>query len=173
MRSAPSSGRDTVVARLLIVGLGNPLMADDGAGQAVVRRMERNTLPPGLRLLTIDGDALGLAELWRGEAAVWIVDAIQGPLAPGTLHVIEHEDLLEIPAARQSSHHPDLGESLRWLLLTYSELAEVRFRLFGLAVETVRPEPGLSPAVEEAVDRLAEKIRTAVADCFVGTESGK
>jgi hydrogenase maturation protease len=173
MRSVPSTGTETVAAKLLIVGLGNPLMADDGAGQAVVGRLERNTLPPGLRLLIVEGDVLGLAELWCGEAAVWIVDAIQGPLAPGTLHAIEHEDLLEMPAARQSSHHPDLGESLRWLLHGHPEMANVRFRLYGIEVDAVQPEVGLSQAAAAAVSRLAEVIRTAAAEYLVGSEGGK
>ncbi len=153
--------------QLLVVGLGNPLMGDDGLGHAVVGHLEQRTLPPGLRLLRIDGDVLGLAELWHGEAAVWMVDAVQGPMPAGTLHVSEHEELLEMPAAGQSCHHPDLGESLRWLRFANSELAAVRFRLFGIAVEAVRPEIGLSPAIEEAAGRAADAIRTAAGEFFI------
>lgn len=167
MRSAPSAGTEAAAVQLLVLGLGNPLMGDDGLGHAVVGRLEQSSLPLGLRLLRIDGDVLGLAELWRGEAAVWMVDAVQGPMPAGTLRVSEHEELLEMPAAGRSCHHPDLGESLRWLRLAYSELAAVRFRLFGIAVAAVRPEIGLSPSIEEGAGRAADAIRTAAEEFFI------
>ena len=166
MRSAPSAGTEAAAAQLLVLGLGNPLMGDDGLGHAVVGHLEQRTLPPGLRLLRIDGDVLGLAELWRGEAAVWMVDAVQGPVPAGSLHVSEHEELLEMPTTGQFCHHPDLGESLRWLRHAYSELAVVRFRLFGIAVDAVRPEIGLSPAIEEGAGRVADAIQTAAGEFF-------
>ena len=160
-------------AQLLIVGLGNPLMADDGAGHAVVGRLGHSEQPPGLRLLLIDGDVLGLGQLWTGEAAIWLVDAVIGTSPAGTLHIFEHEDLLRLPAAGQSSHQPSVSESLRWLLHAHPELAEVRFRLYGVEVDGVRPEEGLSPAVEAAADRLAGVIRAAAADFLAGSGSGE
>lgn len=150
-----------VPARLLIAGLGNPLMADDGIGRAVVRGLEERELPPGTRLLAIDGDVLGLADLWHGESAVWLVDAVSGGLPAGTARVFEHRELLDLPSDGFSTHHLCLGENLRWLLHGWPEIAAVRFRLYGIEVGAVRTERGLSPVCESAASRLINEIQVA------------
>ena len=142
-------------ARLLILGLGNPLMGDDGVGHAVIKGLERNKTPAGVRLEALAGDVLGLADLWIGEPQVWLVDAINGGYPVGSLRVIEHHDLLALPADGLSTHHLSVSESLRWLLHASPEMLAVRFRLYGIEIGALRPELGLRPEVEEAAARLA------------------
>lgn len=153
-QTRPLSGGDGS-ARLLILGLGNPLMGDDGVGHAVIKSLERNDTPAGVRLEALAGDVLGLADLWAGEPHVWFVDAINGGFPVGSLRVIEHHDLLALPADSPSTHQLSLSESLRWLLHAKSEMAAVRFRLYGIETGALRPELGLRPEVEEAAVRLA------------------
>jgi len=148
-------------ARLLIAGLGNPLMADDGIGHAVVRGLEERDLSPGIRLSTIDGDVLALTELWSGEPAVWLVDAVSGGLSAGTVRIFEHRELLDLPADGFSTHRVSLSEHLRWLLHGWPEIADVKFRLYGIEVGAVRPERGLSPVCETAANRLVDQLQGA------------
>jgi hydrogenase maturation protease len=158
-------------ARLLIAGLGNPLMADDGIGHAVVRGLEERELPPEIRLSVIDGDVLALTQLWNGEPAVWLVDAVSGGLPAGTVRVFEHRELLYLPADGISTHHVSLGESLRWLLHGRPEMGGVRFRLYGIEVGVLRPVQGLSQAVEDALGRLADEIFIASAGAVAAISS--
>lgn len=156
-----SSSDQPEPARLLIVGLGNPLMADDGIGHAVVDRLMECELPAGIRVHAIDGDVLALEDLWNGERAVWLVDAVSGDSPAGTLRVFEHREVLGLPANSLSTHQLSVGESLRWLLHGKPEMAAVRFRLFGVEVGALRPGQGLSLVVKEPVRRLVDEIRTA------------
>jgi hydrogenase maturation protease len=149
------------VARLLIVGLGNSLMADDGIGHAVVERLKLMGSPRGVRVEALAGDVLGLAELWEGEPDVWIVDAVNGGSPPGSFRLIEHQDLLALPADGQTAHQLNLSESLRWLLHGRPEMAAIRFRLCGIQIGDLRPELGLSPVVDDGVNRLVESLHTA------------
>jgi hydrogenase maturation protease len=148
--------------RLLILGLGNPLMADDGIGHEVIARLERRGLPDSIRLAAVDGDVLALLDLWRGEPAVWLVDAISGGRPPGSMRVFEHRDLLELPAGDHWGHHPSLGESLRWMLHARPEMRAIELRLFGIEVAAVRPEPGLSDATMQSLEPQVEKIAALV-----------
>jgi hydrogenase maturation protease len=148
--------------RLLILGLGNPLMADDGIGHEVIARLERRGLPGSVRLVAVDGDVLALLDLWRGEPAVWLVDAISSGRRPGSLHVVEHRDLLGLPAGGQSVHHPNLGESLRWMLHARPEMRAIELRLFGIEVDAVRPTRGLSDASMQSLEPQVEDIVAAV-----------
>lgn len=148
-------------SRFLIAGLGNPLMADDGIGHAVVERFRRAGPLPGVRAGVLEGDVLGLFDLWSGEPNVWLIDAVNGGSRAGVLRIVRHSELLALPVGSDSAHHVSLGLSLRWLLLGRPEMARVRFRLYGIEVGTVRPQPGLSDDVEEAVERLAATLRAA------------
>lgn len=72
------------MARTLVLGLGNPLRADDGAGPAVIDALRAMDLAsPAVAL--IDGGTAGLetALLLQGYARAVIVDAAEMGLAPG------------------------------------------------------------------------------------------
>lgn len=148
-------------ARLLIAGLGNPMMADDGFGHAVVERLKRDGVPDGVRVETLAGDVLGLADLWVGETDVWLVDAVSAGSTPGSPLILDHRRLFALPVKVLSTHHVSLSEGLRWLVHGRPEMAEVRFRLYGVEVGSLRPEVGLSPSVAAVVDRLVDSLRVA------------
>jgi hydrogenase maturation protease len=163
-RRSSATASETEAARLLIVGLGNPMMADDGVGHSVVRRLERVKLPPGVRLCTVDGDILTLTEMWRGEKAVWLVDSVSGGSPPGTLRVFEHQELFGLPTGRLTTHHPGLSECLRWLLHGRPEMSALTFRLFGIEAGLVGPVQGLSDEVEDAIRSVVDVIHEAAGD---------
>ena len=146
---------------VLVVGFGNPLVADDGAGPAVIERLVAAGLPPGLRAEECGQDSLRLPALWRGEREVWLVDALIRGAPPGTLHSVTHEELLDIPQRHGTAHQLSLPESLRWLALAWPEMGAVRYRLWGIEPERLDLVPGLSPAVARAVERVAEELRAA------------
>ena len=160
-RSRPRKSREVRPARLLIVGLGNPLMGDDGFGQAVVDGFKKSAPPDGVRVEVLAGDILGLADLWKGETDVWLVDAVSGGPIPGSLRVLNHRQLLDLPANGSSAHRLSLSENLRWLLHARPEMAAISFRLYGVEIGTPHPELGLSPEVTAATDRLVETLRVA------------
>ena len=146
---------------VLVLGLGNPLMADDGFGPAVVGALREAGLPRGATVAEAP-DVLQLSRLWQGEAEVWLVDAIAAGDPPGTIHRIAHDELLELPPRAGSAHHLDLVDALRWLLHGSPVLGEIRFRLWGAEPERVAPWFGLSPQVAAAVPVVAqEMLRTA------------
>jgi len=146
---------------VLVVGLGNPLMEDDGFGSAVIQALRNQGLP--LEMSAEEApDILHVRSLWRGQPAVWIVDAVAVREAPGTIHRFDHETLLELPEQAGSAHHLAFGVSLRWLLHANPDLRDVRFRLWGAEPASVSPRRGLSRRAQAAVREVAEEIRDSV-----------
>jgi hydrogenase maturation protease len=143
---------------ILLVGFGNTLMADDGAGPAVVARLRALGPPALMRVEEGDGDSLRLVSLWRGEPSVWLVDAVIRGAAPGTIHRVGHNELLAVPQRHATVHHLSLPESLRWLALGYPEMAGIRYRLWGIEPACVHPHPELSGPVTDAVERVAGEL---------------
>ena len=147
------------VARILVVGFGNVLTGDDGAGPAVVRRLRELGLPVEVRAVEAGSDSLILPTLWAGEAAIWMVDAVVGGAQPGAVHRLEHDRILKIPQRHATVHHLSLPESLRWIALTYPEMATVRYRLWGIEPASLELGAGLSEPIGRAVDEVAREIR--------------
>jgi hydrogenase maturation protease len=144
--------------RVLIVGFGNTLMADDGAGPEVVRRLADARLPAGVRVEDGGADSLRLPGLWRGEPEVWLVDAVTGGGEPGAVVRLGHEEVLAVPQRHATAHALSLPEGLRWISLSYPEMADVRYRLWGIVIRRLSLASGLSSEVATAVDRLVAEI---------------
>ena len=143
---------------ILIVGFGNALVADDGAGPEVVRRLAAQPLPAGVRVEDGGSDALRLPGLWRGEPDVWLVDAVTGGGEPGAIVRLAHGDVLSVPQRHATVHTLSLPEALRWIALSYKEMAVVRYRLWGIVAGRLTVGSGLSDATDAAVGRVVREI---------------
>jgi hydrogenase maturation protease len=131
----------------LVLGVGNPLMGDDGVGIAALECLRDGwRLPADVEL--VDGGTWGLALLPAIEAAnrLLLIDAIDVGESPGTLHVLERDEIPRHLATKLSPHEVDLREVLA--------LAELRG---NLPIETV--VIGLQPATVELSTELSEACR--------------
>lgn len=99
--------------RVLVLGVGNILLSDEGFGVAAVERLERDYVwPDNVRLL--DGGTLGLLlmpEIMDCDQLV-VLDVVLGPAAPGTVYLLEGEDLRKSLSFRDSTHQTDLQDTL-------------------------------------------------------------
>ena len=79
--------------KVLVAGVGNVFLADDGFGVEVVRRLrERDALPAGVELVDTGIRGIHLAyQLLDGYDVLVIVDAISRGEPPGTLYTLEHD----------------------------------------------------------------------------------
>ena len=76
--------------RILVAGIGNAWLSDDGFGGEVVRRLEERELPEGAVVLDFGTGGLDLAyEVMRGYDALLLVDVSRQGGEPGTLYVME------------------------------------------------------------------------------------
>jgi hydrogenase maturation protease len=141
----------------LVIGVGNPLMGDDGVGMAALKRLQEEwVLPEGVRL--VDGGTWGMNLLHLIEEAreLLLLDAIDRGESPGRLIVLEGEEVPRFLGIKLSPHQIGLGEVLA--------LAELRERLpdrlvaMGLQPARVEMFPGLSPEVEAGLDDLAAAV---------------
>ncbi len=79
--------------QILVAGVGNAFLADDGFGGAVAAAVERRGVPPGVTVMDFGTGGLDLAyEVMRGYDALVIVDVSDQGGAPGTLYVIEPDE---------------------------------------------------------------------------------
>jgi len=141
----------------LVIGLGNPIMADDGLGIAALERLREGwTLPESVRL--VDGGTWGmnLLPLIEEASELLLLDAIDSGKPVGELVVLEREEVPRFFGLKLSPHQIDLREVLA--------LAELRgglpAKLVAMGLQPARVEmfSGLSPGVESAMDGLLAAV---------------
>jgi hydrogenase maturation protease len=139
----------------LVLGLGNPIMGDDGLGLAILARLRAGwLLPPEVEL--VDGGTWGMRLLPLIETArrVLVLDAINVDQDPGAIVVLEREDLPRYFSHKLSPHQIDLREVLA--------LAELRGTLppdvvaIGAQPERVELLAELSPILAQRLEVIAE-----------------
>ena len=143
--------------RLLVLGLGNVLLGDDGLGAAAVARVERNyRIPSGVHLE--DGGTLGLSllGLLAESERVILVDAVRTNNPPGTLVRIDGEDVMDAVRERLSPHQVGVADVLDAARLMDCYPASVT--LLGLEPDTIDLSVVRSSAVEAGLDGLVETI---------------
>ena len=133
------------VPETVVIGVGNPLMGDDGLGIAVLEELREGwTFEPHLELL--DGGTWGMNLLPHVEGArrLLLIDAIRARAEPGTLVVLEKDEIPRFLATKLSPHQIDVKEVLA--------LAELRGTMpdemvaIGLQPHSVEMRASLSPA---------------------------
>jgi hydrogenase 3 maturation protease len=134
--------------KTIILGIGNPMRGDDGAGPALIERLQGKT-----KAILIDGGEVPENYLGPIEAAqpemVLIVDAADLKASPGDVALIEIDQLAKTGI---STHNASLGL-----------FASVVQRLTGadILVLAVQPEVNsFGAGISEAVGRTLEWIAT-------------
>lgn len=145
------------MSSVLVLGLGNILLGDDGLGVAAVGALEaRYTVPQSVRV--VDGGTLGLAlldELAGAENAI-LVDAILTGAPPGTPVRLEGDAVAPAVEARLSPHQVGVAD-----LLAAAELTGVlprRLVLLGLVPGSLELQVGCSPHVRAALPDLVDRV---------------
>jgi hydrogenase maturation protease len=95
-----------VAKRVLILGIGNVLWADEGFGVRCVEAMaDSHALPPGVTLLDGGTQGLYLLPFLEEADALLVFDAIDYGLPPGTMKVVEGDAVPAFMGAKKMSLH--------------------------------------------------------------------
>ena len=160
--------------RILIAGIGNIFLGDDGFGVAVASRLANQSFPSGVRVTDFGIRGLDLAyALMDGYATTLLVDAYPGEGEPGSLFVIE-PDLKELnsagtPPGLVEPHAMNPVNVLRMAASMGGQLNRVL--LVGCVPATLGPEEGqmgLSEPVTAAVDEAVKLVESLVARVLAG-----
>ena len=178
-RTAAAAGR----GRTIVVGLGNPVLGDDGVGWRVADEVERRLAarPSGGPGSTVDVLRLGvgglrLMECLTGYEAAILVDAAEFPGRPdGEVCTCALEDLADFAAGHLDSAH---DASLRTALALGHQLgASLPESIHAVTIQALRTDefseelsPGVAAAVRVAADAVLAMITPSRAIGAQGTE---
>jgi hydrogenase maturation protease len=141
---------------ILILGIGNYLMGDEGVGVHTALRLQEMGLPENIEI--VDGGTGGfhLLQYFEDHDTVILIDATLDGNAPGTIRLIEPRFAKDFPRA-MSTHDiglRDMVSALQWM----EKMPHIY--LFVVSIETIQQQGiELTPAIENAMPLLLEKVQ--------------
>jgi hydrogenase maturation protease len=171
--------RDNLPASILVLGVGNSLLGDDGVGVHMVNQLSHGDLASVPEVEVVDGGTQGLALLGSlaDRATLILLDAVALGDIPGSIHVRRNEDVLALGYRSSTVHEGNAGE----LLAAARLLGDLPPSLFLVGIEPQSLESGIGlsepvrqalPAALEAVRRIVEEALLRVRANDAGPRSG-
>ncbi len=149
--------------RILVMGIGNPLMRDEGIGVRVVELlMARYTWPDSIEIVDAGTMGLGIISLFRDVDFVLVIDAVDGTgHEPGTIIRLSPDDI----ASNQIMH--SLHDVRFVNVLEAAEMAGIRpaAECIGIQIEQIEAwVTELSPAIEAMLDAAVDAVLEVLAE---------
>lgn len=147
-------------SHILILGVGNLLLSDEGVGVHIAQRMMEMKLPPKVRVVEGGTDGFGLINIILEADRMILIDAVRGGGAPGDLYRFDVEECNPFPDLFKTSvHQISILE-----VINLSGLIGSTPRTTVIGVEPKNLEMGmeLSPEVEAKVPRVIEIVMEEV-----------
>jgi hydrogenase maturation protease len=142
--------------KTIILGLGNPLFGDDGAGCRVARALRRRIKQDDIDIEEFSGAGLDILELIQGYDKAIIIDAIQNSGEIGKIHRLDWYEITSLPAGQ--AHQMDIVRALK-LAVEAGQDTLPNISIYAIeAGEIARVKIGCSPAVRAAIPVLVETI---------------
>ena len=152
-----------MTAKILVAGVGNIFLGDDGFGVEVALALSQRQLPESLKVkdFGIRGFDLAYALLDPWDAVI-IVDALPRGEAAGTLYVVE-PDLAALPGAASAAINPHGMDPVQVLNLAASQgTISAQVLVVGCEPQDFGDElegrMGLSAPVQAAVEEAAKMV---------------
>ncbi len=141
---------------VLILGIGNILLRDEGVGVRVIEQMREILLPDGVEL--VDGGTAGadLLDVLADRKKVIVIDAIQADCEPGTVLRFTANDLTQPDGVGMSLHELGLGQALNMTKQLGCEPKEVV--VFGIKPRDISCGLELSEEVTATLPKVVELV---------------
>lgn len=154
---------DIPANQILILGIGNYLMGDEGVGVHVAQNLASRKLPPGVDVLDGGTGGFHLMGVMEQYPLIIMVDASIDGQAAGTIRLIEPKFASDFPRA-MSTHDVGLHDVIQ-ALCVLDRLPQIY--LVIVSVETLQPmEIRLSKPVAKAIEEVSDAIETLMWDIW-------
>lgn len=144
------------MAKIAVIGIGNPFRGDDGAGWAVIDALAEK-ISAQIELKKNRGEIGDLLDSFDGFSAVYLIDACVGDLAAGSWRRLDAlKEELDFERPQTSTHGLSIREAIS-LAKTLDQLPP-KLIVYAIYGESYSVGGAISPKVLEAIPNVAERI---------------
>ncbi|MCP4376961.1 MAG: hydrogenase maturation protease [bacterium] len=152
--------------KVLVIGMGNMLMQDEGVGVRAVEELENRYIVPAC-VTVVDGGTTGmeLFEPMRNCNQLIVADAINTGGPYGSLVRIANNDIPAFFQTKLSNHQLGLSDLLA--LLTLKNQMPEHIAIIGMVPHSLENKLGLTPEASAGLDAMVELLVRELADLGV------
>lgn len=155
--------------RIVILGVGNILLSDEGVGVRTVEFLKREyQLPPEVEVIDGGTSAMEMLDDLAYADHLIIVDAVRSGKPPGTLVRIAGEDVPVFFKTKLSPHQIGLSDVLATLVVTGEAPGGVT--VIGVEPYSLATCMALTPQIEALLPRVAEQVVTELRQLGIAAE---
>lgn len=146
--------------KLLVMGVGNVLLMDDGVGVWAVKELEQETWPDNVEFIDMGTATQDMFHLFQQYDELLVLDVVHAGHPPGTIYKLDEKALVQDETQRLSLHDVDLLDSLK--------MADMLGKRPGLRVLGLEPEcytdwkMELTEVVQAAFPKFLEAARREI-----------
>jgi hydrogenase maturation protease len=155
--------------KTLVVGLGNPILCDDGIGNRVAQELAARVHFPDVTIIETSGSGLHFIDILTGYDRAIIIDAIMGGKSrrgknrPGQIVKLSIEQI-NTTIHSTSSHDISLGEVLELGKRMGAKMPD-KIILFGIEVTNIDTfSETCTPEVEAAIPECIERVMAEISE---------
>jgi len=142
--------------KMVIIGIGNLLLMDEGLGIHVINELEKQKLPQNVVIYDGGTGGFKLIDLMQGAEKVIFIDAVETGKAPGTITIFTSEDVYSAyPAKKFSLHDNDLLEVIKMTKLL-ENLSGIE--IVGVQPKTIHYGTTLSQELTDAMPHIINTV---------------
>jgi hydrogenase maturation protease len=143
---------------VVVLGLGNPLMGDEGVGVYLIERLADSAVEyPSVDFLDAGTGGLSVLHVLEGRRKAILIDGAFMDEEPGTIRRFTPEEVRSRKVlAHQSLHEADLMRIIE--LARQLDQAPAEIVIFGIQPERVELGQGLSPALAQRIDEYIVRV---------------
>ncbi|MCX7831913.1 MAG: hydrogenase maturation protease [Actinobacteria bacterium] len=149
--------------KLIILGVGNLLLSDEGAGIHTVEILKQKVRHKSIEI--IDGATLGLDlfGLFDDAQKIWIVDCVKGGGEPGSVYKFGLESVKKkIPDLKLSMHDFNIIDVIELAKALGKDIPEITF--YGIEPKTLewgdKPSAEVRSGIEKAVQMIIDDLKS-------------
>jgi hydrogenase maturation protease len=149
------------MTKLLVLGIGNMLLSDDGVGVFAAQALQKEEWPDAVTVLEAGTFTHDVFYLFEGHDAVLALDIVHCNGAPGTIYRLSEEQLVRDATQRLSLHDIDLIDSLNMAHLLHKK--RPRLHVLGMEPEDFTTwKIGLTPSVQARFEQYLAAARAEI-----------
>jgi hydrogenase maturation protease len=147
--------------KILVLGVGNLLLSDEGVGVHVAQELMEMNFPPEVRVVEGGTDGFGLMHVLLEAERVILIDAVKGGGQPGSIYRFEIEDCPPFPDVFKTSVHQI--SILEVINLSGLIGSTPRTTIIGIEPQCLEMGMKLSPEVARAIPKVIRLVKEEVA----------
>ncbi|NLI92769.1 MAG: hydrogenase maturation protease [Peptococcaceae bacterium] len=145
--------------QITILGLGNPLLKDDGIGLRVIEELHKAGLPNGIHAAAAGGSFYHLWDIMSESKQVIVVDALQAGGLPGTVYLLRPDEIVWEEESAIFRHEDDFFGVLDFMSY-YGIRPEVI--IVGIEPKEITYSLDLSPEIEMIMPMIINIVRKLI-----------